>query len=51
MNVRVDGPLILNTSLPQVDAALAGLGGVLLPEDELVPHITAGRLVRVLEDW
>lgn len=51
VNVRVDGPLIFNTSPPQVDAALAGLGVVLLPEDELMPHIEAGRLVRVLEDW
>jgi len=51
VNVRVDGPLIFNTSPPQVDAALAGLGVALLPEDELTPHISAGRLVRVLEDW
>lgn len=49
-NVR-DGPLIFNTTRPQVDAALAGLGIALLPEDELIPHIEAGRLVRVLEDW
>ncbi|WP_427307430.1 LysR family transcriptional regulator [Cupriavidus sp. H39] len=51
VNVRVDGPLIFNTTQPQVDAALAGLGIALLPEDELMPHIEAGRLVRVLEDW
>lgn len=51
VNVRVDGPLIFNTTQPQVDAALAGLGVTLLPEDELMPHIEAGRLVRVLEDW
>ncbi|SOY57778.1 LysR family transcriptional regulator [Cupriavidus taiwanensis] len=51
VNVRVDGPLIFNTTQPQVDAALAGLGIALLPEDELLPHIEAGRLVRVLEDW
>jgi DNA-binding transcriptional LysR family regulator len=51
VNVRVDGPLVFNTSPPQVDAALAGLGIALLPEDELMSHIVAGRLVRVLEDW
>ena len=51
VNVRVDGPLIFNTTPPQVEAALAGAGVVLLPEDELMPHIEAGRLVRVLEDW
>lgn len=51
VNVRVDGPLIFNTTQPQVDAALAGLGIALLPEDELVPHIESGRLVSVLQDW
>ncbi len=51
VNVRVDGPLIFNTAPPQVDAALAGLGIVLLPEDELAPHLSDGSLVRVLEDW
>lgn len=51
VNVRVEGPLIFNTTQPQVDAALAGLGIALLPEDELQPHIDAGRLTRVLEDW
>ncbi|AHG65180.1 LysR family transcriptional regulator [Advenella mimigardefordensis] len=51
VNVRVDGPLIFNTTQPQVDAALAGLGITLLPEDELMPHIESGRLVSVLQDW
>ena len=51
VNVRVDGPLIFNTAPPQIDAALAGLGITLLPEDEVASHIEAGRLVRVLEDW
>ncbi len=51
VNVRVDGPLIFNTSLPQIDAALAGLGVVLLPEDELARPLSDGSLVRVLEDW
>lgn len=49
--MRVDGQLIFNTTQPQVDAALGGLGLTLLPEDELMPHIVSGRLVRVLEDW
>jgi DNA-binding transcriptional LysR family regulator len=51
VNVRVDGPLIFNTAPPQVDAALAGLGITLLPEDELGTHLSDGSLVRVLEDW
>ena len=51
LNVRVDGRLIFNTTQPQVDAALAGLGLTLLPEDEVAAHIEAERLVRVLQDW
>jgi len=51
LNVRVDGQLIFNTTQPQVDAALAGLGITLLPEDEVMAHIGAGTLVRLLEDW
>jgi DNA-binding transcriptional LysR family regulator len=51
LNVRVDGPLIFNTAPPQVDAALAGLGISLLPEDEVMQHIESGHLVRVLQDW
>jgi DNA-binding transcriptional LysR family regulator len=51
VNVRVDGQLIFNTSPPQVDAAIAGLGIALLPEDEVTPQIRSGKLVRVLEEW
>lgn len=51
VNVRVDGPLIFNTSPPQVDAAVAGLGIALLPEDEVSSPLADGRLIRVLEDW
>ena len=51
VNVRVDGPLIFNTAPPQVDAALAGLGIALLPEDEVMAHIEGGRLTRVMQEW
>jgi len=51
VNVRVDGQLVFNTSQPQIDAALSGLGLTLLPEDELMPYMEDGRLVRVLDDW
>lgn len=51
INVRVDGSLIFNTVPPQLDAALAGLGVLLLPEDELEPYLASGQLLRVLEDW
>lgn len=51
MNVRVEGPLILNTSEHILDAALAGLGLGFLLEDECAAHIEEGRLVPVLMDW
>ena len=51
VNVRVDGPLVFNTSPPQVDAAVAGLGIALLPEDEVSAPMADGRLMRVLDDW
>ncbi|BEP46188.1 hypothetical protein GmRootV15_67770 (plasmid) [Variovorax sp. V15] len=49
--MRVDDPLIFNTTQLQIDAALVGLGIVLLPEDELMPYMQSGQLLRVLEDW
>jgi DNA-binding transcriptional LysR family regulator len=51
VNVRVDGQVIFNTSPHIVLAALDGLGVAFLPEEEFEPHIEAGRLVRVLENW
>ncbi|ACO75148.1 Transcriptional regulator [Laribacter hongkongensis HLHK9] len=51
LSVRVDGQLVFNTSPGIVDAAVAGLGIANLPEEEFAPHVEAGRLVRVLEDW
>src|SRR4051812_19447722 len=51
VNVRVEGPLIFNTSRPQIAAAVAGLGILLLPEDEISDELAQGRLVRALEDW
>ena len=37
--------------ISSVFASLAGLGISLLPEDEVMAHMEAGRLVRVLQDW
>lgn len=51
VNVRVDGQAVFNTSPHMVLAALDGLGIAFLPEEEFAPHIEAGRLVRVLQDW
>jgi DNA-binding transcriptional LysR family regulator len=51
MRERVEGQLACNGNAPILDAALAGIGLAYLPEDMVLPHIEAGRLVRVLQDW
>ena len=49
--VDVTGPLTVNEPELAVDAALDGLGLAYVLEERAVPHIAAGRLVRLLEDW
>jgi DNA-binding transcriptional LysR family regulator len=51
LKVRVDGQLTFNTLALRLNAVLAGLGLAYLPEDQVRPHLTTGRLVRVLADW
>jgi len=51
LRVRVEGPLIFNSSPLMLDAALAGFGLAYVMEDQAAPHLEAGRLVRVLPDW
>jgi DNA-binding transcriptional LysR family regulator len=51
LNVRVDGQLAFSSSVPILEAALAGHGIACIPEDMAAPHIAAGRLRRVLKDW
>jgi DNA-binding transcriptional LysR family regulator len=51
LNVRVDGQLIVNGMPQMLNAALAGLGLGFMLEDVVREHITAGRLLPVLEDW
>lgn len=51
LNVRVEGQWIFNNSSQMVQAALAGYGLAFVPEDLVAPHLSAGRLVRVLDDW
>ena len=51
LRVRVEGQLVFNGTAPMLEAALAGFGLAYLPEDQVHPHIAAGRLTRVLDDW
>jgi len=50
-NVHVQGQLTFNGTSQRLNAALAGLGVAYVPEDLALPHIAAGRLTRVLEEW
>jgi DNA-binding transcriptional LysR family regulator len=51
VKVRVEGQLTFNGTSQRLNAALAGAGLAFVPEDLARPHIAAGRLKRVLEDW
>jgi len=51
INVRVAGQTTFNNTFLMVQAALDGMGLTFSPLDVLQPHIDAGRLVPVLEDW
>ncbi len=49
--VHVEGQLVFNGVNQILNAALAGFGLACLPEDLAEPHLSEGRLRRVLEDW
>jgi DNA-binding transcriptional LysR family regulator len=51
VNVRGDGQLVFNSLALRLSSALDGLGLAYLPEDQAVPFLADGRLLRVLEDW
>jgi DNA-binding transcriptional LysR family regulator len=51
VNVQVTGQVIFNTSAQLLTAALEGHALTYAPEDVIQPHVAAGRLVRVLQDW
>jgi DNA-binding transcriptional LysR family regulator len=51
LKVRVDGQLVFNGTTQMLNAALAGFGLAHVPEDAAQPHLTQGRLKRVLDDW
>ncbi|WP_312374218.1 LysR family transcriptional regulator [Stutzerimonas nitrititolerans] len=51
INVRVEGQTTFNNTFLMLQAALDGMGFAFVPVDIMQPHIEAGRLVPVLEDW
>jgi DNA-binding transcriptional LysR family regulator len=51
LKVRVEGQLVFNNIALRLGAALAGFGLAYLPEDQALPHLTDGRLIRVLPEW
>lgn len=51
LKVRVDGQSVFNTIGLRLASALDGLGLAYMPDDQVLPHIKEGRLIRVLEDW
>ena len=51
ISVRVQGQTVFNSTSLMLKAALDGLGFAYVPMDLVQPHIAAGSLVPVLEDW
>lgn len=51
VRVRAEGQLVFNNLGLRINSALDGLGIAYVPEDQALPHIAKGRLVRTLEDW
>lgn len=51
VKVRGDGQLVFNSLSMRLSSALDGLGVAYMPEDQALPYVADGRLVRVLKDW
>lgn len=51
LETQIDGPLTLGDVGLMVDAALCGVGLAYVFENMVAPHLAAGRLIQVLEDW
>ena len=51
VKVRGVGQLVFNNLGMRLSSALDGLGVAYMPEDQVIPHIAEGRLIRVLEEW
>jgi DNA-binding transcriptional LysR family regulator len=51
IEVRVQGRFVFNGVYQMLGAALSGGGLAFVTEDLAAPHVRAGRLVSVMEDW
>jgi DNA-binding transcriptional LysR family regulator len=51
IEARVSGQVTFNGAYQILNAALSGYGLAFLPEAMTQPHVDAGRLRRVMEDW
>jgi DNA-binding transcriptional LysR family regulator len=51
LEARVNGQFIFNGVYQMLGAALSGCGLAFLTDDVALPHVRAGRLVSVMEDW
>ena len=51
LDIKVTGPLTYNEPELMLESALDGLAVAYVLEEQAEPHIVAGRLVRLLEDW
>lgn len=51
VKVRGEGQLVFNNLGLRLTSALDGLGVAYMPEDQVLPYVAKGRLIRVLEDW
>lgn len=49
--MAVHGPLIVDDLELVTKAALDGIGLAFISEQEVMPHLDDGTLVRVLQDW
>jgi len=50
-SVKTEGPLIFNSIMPILNAALDGIGLAYIPEYLAAPYLADGRLKAVLLDW
>lgn len=51
VNVRVEGQLVFDHTTFIIKAALDGFGIGFVMENDVEDHISAGRLVRIMDDW